>query len=58
VVLIQSRVAASFARGEKTKAELLNLMAGGEEFEDMEEEIDAMRRAREAAAATEAIQHA
>jgi simple sugar transport system ATP-binding protein len=58
VVLIQGRVAASFARGEKTKAELLNLMAGGEEFEDMEEEIDAMRRAREAAAATEAIQHA
>jgi simple sugar transport system ATP-binding protein len=46
VVLIQGRVAASFARGEKTKAELLNLMAGGEEFEDMEEEIEAMRRAR------------
>jgi simple sugar transport system ATP-binding protein len=43
VVLIQGQVAASFQRGERTKAELLNLMAGGEEFEDMEVELAAMR---------------
>jgi simple sugar transport system ATP-binding protein len=43
VVLIQGAVAASFRRGERTKAELLNLMAGGEEFEDMEAELEAMR---------------
>lgn len=38
-VLIQGRVADSFVRGERTKAELLNLMAGGEEFEELEEEV-------------------
>lgn len=43
VVLIHGRVAASFKRGERTKAELLNLMAGGEEFEEMEIELEAMR---------------
>lgn len=43
VVLIHGQVAASFKRGERTKAELLNLMAGGEEFEDMEVELAAMR---------------
>jgi simple sugar transport system ATP-binding protein len=43
VVLIQGAVAASFRRGERTKAELLNLMAGGEEFEDMEAELESMR---------------
>ncbi len=32
-VLIQGRAAASFLRGEKTREEVLNLMAGGEEFE-------------------------
>ena len=32
-VLIQGRSAASFLRGEKTREEVLNLMAGGEEFE-------------------------
>jgi simple sugar transport system ATP-binding protein len=32
-VLIQGKVAASFLRGEKTREEVLNLMAGGEEFE-------------------------
>ena len=32
-VLIQGRVAASFLRGEKSREEVLNLMAGGEEFE-------------------------
>lgn len=32
-VLIQGRAAAKFLRGEKTREEVLNLMAGGEEFE-------------------------
>jgi simple sugar transport system ATP-binding protein len=32
-VLIQGRTAANFLRGEKTREEVLNLMAGGEEFE-------------------------
>lgn len=44
VVLIHGQVAASFRRGERTKAELLNLMAGGEEFQDMELELQSMRR--------------
>lgn len=47
VVLIQGQVAASFKRGEKSKADLLNLMAGGEEFEEIEYEVDAMRSADE-----------
>jgi simple sugar transport system ATP-binding protein len=45
VVLIHGQVAASFKRGERTKAELLNLMAGGEEFNDMEQELEDMRSA-------------
>ena len=32
-VLIQGRVASQFRRGEKTREEVLNLMAGGEEFD-------------------------
>ena len=32
-VLMQGRVAAKFLRGEKTREEVLNLMAGGEQFE-------------------------
>lgn len=44
VVLIHGQVAASFRRGERSKAELLNLMAGGEEFQDMEDELEKMRR--------------
>jgi len=32
-VLIQGKVAARFLRGEKTREEVLNLMAGGEQFE-------------------------
>lgn len=32
-VLIQGRVAANFLRGEKSREEVLNLMAGGEQFE-------------------------
>ena len=35
VVLIQGKVAASFARGEKSSIEVLSLMAGGEELEDV-----------------------
>lgn len=40
LVLIQGRVADSFTRGERSKAELLNLMAGGEEFEELEAELE------------------
>lgn len=43
VVLIHGQVAADFAHGEKTKAELLDLMAGGEEFGDIEAELAARR---------------
>ncbi len=32
-VLIQGRIASQFKRGEKTREEVLNLMAGGEEFD-------------------------
>lgn len=39
-VLIQGRVADSFKRGERSKADLLNLMAGGEEFQELEAELD------------------
>jgi simple sugar transport system ATP-binding protein len=42
VVLIQGRVAASFRRGEKTGGELLNLMAGGDEMEDIAGELSAL----------------
>lgn len=45
VVLIQGQVGASFKRGERTKADLLNLMAGGEEFHEMELELEAMHSA-------------
>jgi simple sugar transport system ATP-binding protein len=38
-VLIQGRVAASFKRGEKSSAELLSLMAGGEQMEDIAGEL-------------------
>ena len=41
VVLIQGQVAASFRRGEKSGAELLSLMAGGEEIEDVGGELGA-----------------
>lgn len=39
-VLIQGEVAARFARGEKTREEVLNLMAGGEEMAELEEHLD------------------
>ncbi len=38
-VLIQGRVAASFRRGERTSSELLSLMAGGEQMEDIAGEL-------------------
>lgn len=40
VVLIQGEVAASFARGEKSREEVLNLMAGGEDMADLEEDLE------------------
>jgi simple sugar transport system ATP-binding protein len=39
-VLIQGRVAAEFRRGEKSREEVLNLMAGGEKITELEEELD------------------
>jgi simple sugar transport system ATP-binding protein len=44
VVLIRGQVAARFARGERTAAELLDLMAGGEELEALARELEAARR--------------
>jgi simple sugar transport system ATP-binding protein len=41
-VLIQGRMAASFRRGEKTSSELLSLMAGGEQMEDIAGELSAL----------------
>ena len=40
VVLIQGRVAARFKRGEKSREEILNLMAGGEDVDPLEAEPD------------------
>ncbi|MCB1485953.1 MAG: sugar ABC transporter ATP-binding protein [Bauldia sp.] len=40
VVLIHGEVAASFARGDKTREEVLNLMAGGEALTELEEELE------------------
>jgi simple sugar transport system ATP-binding protein len=39
VVLIQGRAAANFRRGEKTSLEVLSLMAGGEQIEDVSGEF-------------------
>ncbi|POF30043.1 ATP-binding cassette domain-containing protein [Roseibium marinum] len=39
-VLIQGEVAASFSRGEKSREDVLNLMAGGELLSELEEEIE------------------
>jgi len=41
VVLIQGKVVARFARGEKSREEVLNLMAGGEAITELEEELEA-----------------
>jgi simple sugar transport system ATP-binding protein len=40
-VLIQGEVAAEFARGERSREELLNLMAGGEELEALQADLEA-----------------
>jgi len=40
VVLIHGEVAAEFARGERSREEVLNLMAGGEELELLEEQLE------------------
>jgi simple sugar transport system ATP-binding protein len=47
-VLIQGRVAAQFARGERTREELLNLMAGGEALETLQAEIEELDQTRNA----------
>jgi simple sugar transport system ATP-binding protein len=39
-VLIQGRVAAEFTRGQKTREEVLNLMAGGEQMARLEEDLE------------------
>jgi simple sugar transport system ATP-binding protein len=39
VVLIHGQVAAEFRRGQKTREEVLELMAGGEELENLELEL-------------------
>lgn len=39
-VLVHGRVAAQFRRGERSREELLNLMAGGEELEALEAELE------------------
>jgi simple sugar transport system ATP-binding protein len=40
LVLIHGSVAADFARGTKTRAEVIALMAGGEEIEALEMELE------------------
>jgi simple sugar transport system ATP-binding protein len=47
VVLIHGEVAASFRRGEKSRLEVLELMAGGERFEDLELELELERSPRD-----------
>lgn len=39
-VLIQGEVAATFSRGDKTREEVLNLMAGGEEMAELEDDLE------------------
>lgn len=39
-VLIQGSMAAKFSRGEKTRLEVLNLMAGGEEMESLQSGLE------------------
>jgi simple sugar transport system ATP-binding protein len=39
-VLIHGKVAAEFARGERTREELLNLMAGGQELESLQAALE------------------
>jgi simple sugar transport system ATP-binding protein len=44
-VLIQGRVAEQFRRGERSKEELLNLMAGGRELESLQSALEEMDQA-------------
>ncbi|HEX7289941.1 MAG TPA: ATP-binding cassette domain-containing protein [Conexibacter sp.] len=44
-VLIQGAVAAQFSRGERRREELLNLMAGGEELESLQAELEELDHA-------------
>ena len=44
-VLIHGAVAADFARGERSRQEILNLMAGGEELESLQLELNELRDA-------------
>jgi simple sugar transport system ATP-binding protein len=41
-VLIHGAVAAQFARGERSREDMLNLMAGGEELESLQVELEAL----------------
>jgi simple sugar transport system ATP-binding protein len=45
-VLIHGRVATTFRRGERTPAEVLSLMAGGEVFESLADELERERGSR------------
>ena len=42
VVLVHGRIAASFRKGERSPQDLINLMAGAKELEDLELKIDTM----------------
>lgn len=41
-VLIQGEIAAQFASGEKSREEVLNLMAGGEKMSELEDDLEAI----------------
>jgi len=41
-VLIHGKTAASFARGDKSREDVLNLMAGGEQMSELEEDLEAV----------------
>jgi len=49
-VLIQGRVAEQFRRGERSREELLNLMAGGRELESLQLALDEMHEAEQLSA--------
>jgi simple sugar transport system ATP-binding protein len=44
-ILIQGAVAAQFSRGERSREELLNLMAGGEQLESLQLELEELNQA-------------
>ena len=43
-ILIRGEVAADFAKGEKSREEILDLMAGGRELESLAEELATLDR--------------